>query len=521
MKHYFLIAKDVGDLTTILCSALEMQQLKTLAGLSAGCCNPLNWKARRQIRTRTDFRIDNDRLNVADPDVFKRDPVNLIRFFAEARAHERVPAPGRHPPAAPVAAPDRRQAARRSRSQPHLPRAADRRQRRRDVAAAHERGRRARPLRAGVRPRRRDDAVQHVSSLYGRRAPDPHRRHADRHRARRARCASCRCRPRSSRPSRTGARCSSPPSCTTSARAATEDHSIVGARIARKLVSALRPERGRDRDGRLAHRAASDDEQHRPEPRSVGSEDHPRLRRRRAEPGAPEAAAAADGRRHPRRRSRRVERLEGPAAAHALLRDRAARRRRPHAGAARPAHRRGAGGAAQRARATGRQPEVERFIGRHYPDYWLRTEHAAARSTTRASARAPRAKACTSPPTTTTDASRPSPSSPSFAPNHPRLLSLFAGACAAAGANIVGAHIMTTRDGYALDTFLLNREFEDDEDELRRGRRIGDTIEQPAARRRLAARICWPSAAPRRGASWPSRSSRRSSSTTRCRISSR
>jgi [protein-PII] uridylyltransferase len=35
---------------------------------------------------------------------------------------------------------------------------------------------------------------------------------------------------------------------------------------------------------------------------------------------------------------------------------------------------------------------------------------------------------------------------------------------------------MTTRDGYALDTFLLNREFKEDEDELRRGRRIGDMI---------------------------------------------
>ena len=62
------------------------------------------------------------------------------------------------------------------------------------------------------------------------------------------------------------------------------------------------------------------------------------------------------------------------------------------------------------------------------------------------------------------------------APNHPRLLALFAGACAAAGANIAGAHIMTTRDGYALDTFLLNRAFKDDEDELRRGKRIGDLI---------------------------------------------
>ena len=35
MKHYFLVAKDVGDLTTILCTALEMQQLKTHAGASA------------------------------------------------------------------------------------------------------------------------------------------------------------------------------------------------------------------------------------------------------------------------------------------------------------------------------------------------------------------------------------------------------------------------------------------------------------------------------------------------------
>ena len=63
-----------------------------------------------------------------------------------------------------------------------------------------------------------------------------------------------------------------------------------------------------------------------------------------------------------------------------------------------------------------------------------------------------------------------------MAPNHPRLLALFAGACAAAGANIAGAHIMTTRDGYALDTFLLNRAFKDDADELRRGKRIGELI---------------------------------------------
>ena len=58
------------------------------------------------------------------------------------------------------------------------------------------------------------------------------------------------------------------------------------------------------------------------------------------------------------------------------------------------------------------------------------------------------------------------------------LLALFAGACASAGANISGAHISTTRDGFALDTFLLAREFEQDEDEIRRARRIAETIEK-------------------------------------------
>ena len=31
MKHYFLVAKDVGDLTRILCSSLEVKQLKGIS----------------------------------------------------------------------------------------------------------------------------------------------------------------------------------------------------------------------------------------------------------------------------------------------------------------------------------------------------------------------------------------------------------------------------------------------------------------------------------------------------------
>ena len=114
MKHYFLVAKDVGDLTTILCSALEMQQLKASPGLDA-LSQSAELAQRRQIRATSDFRIDNGRLNVADADVFKRDPVNLIRFFAQAERDQRVLPSGRHPAAAPLAAPDRRQAARATR----------------------------------------------------------------------------------------------------------------------------------------------------------------------------------------------------------------------------------------------------------------------------------------------------------------------------------------------------------------------------------------------------------------------
>ena len=65
-----------------------------------------------------------------------------------------------------------------------------------------------------------------------------------------------------------------------------------------------------------------------------------------------------------------------------------------------------------------------------------------------------------------------------FAPDHPWLLSIIAGACALAGANIVDAQIYTTTDGLALDTIAVSREFERDEDEARRAARIGDAIEK-------------------------------------------
>jgi len=73
-----------------------------------------------------------------------------------------------------------------------------------------------------------------------------------------------------------------------------------------------------------------------------------------------------------------------------------------------------------------------------------------------------------------------------LSPDHPRLLSIIAGACAAAGANIADAQIFTTSDGRALDTILINREFPIDEDEMRRAATIGKMIEDVlSGRKRL------------------------------------
>ena len=86
MKHYFLIAKDVGDLTAILCAKLEDSQAKPMPVLS-------RMMARFRPRTRPtlsesdDFVVDYNRINVVDENVFKHDPVNLIRIFHLAQKY--------------------------------------------------------------------------------------------------------------------------------------------------------------------------------------------------------------------------------------------------------------------------------------------------------------------------------------------------------------------------------------------------------------------------------------------------
>jgi [protein-PII] uridylyltransferase len=79
MKHYFLVAKEVGDLTRIFCAALEEQQAKYVPGLNR-IFQSLTRRS-RAIKGTRDFIVDNQRINIANDMVFKSDPVNLMRLF--------------------------------------------------------------------------------------------------------------------------------------------------------------------------------------------------------------------------------------------------------------------------------------------------------------------------------------------------------------------------------------------------------------------------------------------------------
>ncbi len=86
MKHYFLTAKDVGDLTAILCARLESRQAKPEPVLNRLMAR-FRPRGRRAITETEDFVVDNNRINIADSEVFRRDPVNLIRIFRLAQVH--------------------------------------------------------------------------------------------------------------------------------------------------------------------------------------------------------------------------------------------------------------------------------------------------------------------------------------------------------------------------------------------------------------------------------------------------
>jgi [protein-PII] uridylyltransferase len=474
MKHYFLVAKDVGDLTTILCSALEMEQVKVSPGLTR-LLNPLGWRTRRHIRTTTDFRIDNGRLNVADPGVFKRDPVNLIRFFARAEQTDAF----FHPNAVRLL----RRSLRLIDDKLRNDKEANRIFLEMLTSTKNPEPTLRRMNEAGVLGRFIPDFGRVVSmmqfNMY-------HRFTVDEHLIRTVGVLS---------DIERGEAADSHPLSTRIintvqhrralyvaaflhdiAKGRDEDHSIVGARIARSLgprlgltpaeveTAAWLIEQHLNMSQVAFSRDIGDPKTIRDFANIVQSPERLKLLLvltvadiRAVGPGI------WNGWKGQLLRALYYEAEPLVAGGHTQL---GARER---AAAAQEAFR--------KAITDWPQEDIERFIERHYPDYWLRTdtrkavEHAKmVRAAELAGTKL--ASHCT------TDAFTAITELSLLAPNHPRLLALFAGACASAGANISGAHISTTRDGFALDTFLLAREFEQDEDETRRARRISETIEK-------------------------------------------
>lgn len=474
MKHYFLVAKDVGDLTTILCSALEMEQVKALPGLTR-LLNPLTWRARRRIRATSDFRIDNGRLNVADGDVFKRDSVNLIRFFAKAEQINTF----FHPNAIRLLRRSLRLIDDKLRRDPEANRIFL------DIlnSETNPEATLRRMNEAGVLGRFVPDFGKVVSmmqfNMY-------HHYTVDEHLIRTVGVLS---------DIEHGAAAEPHPLSTAIfktiqhrralyvaaflhdiAKGRDEDHSMLGARIARELCP------------RFGMTAAETDtvvwliEQHLTMSAIAFSRDisDPKIVR--------DFAAIVQS---PERLKLLLVltvadiRAVGPSAWNGwkgqLLRELYYETEPVVAGGHTQLSSRDRVAAAQAAfrAATADWPavDVERYIERHYPDYWLKTETGKAVEHARFIGTAERAGQ-TLASNISTDAFTAITELSLFAPNHPRLLALFAGACAATGGNISGAHVSTTRDGFAVDTFLLAREFDEDEDELRRARRIADTIEK-------------------------------------------
>ncbi|HRY07292.1 MAG TPA: [protein-PII] uridylyltransferase [Hyphomicrobiaceae bacterium] len=473
MKHYFLVAKDVGDLTTILCNALEIQQLKTAPGLNR-LLNPLSWRTRREVRQKTDFRIENDRINVRDKDVFKRDPINIIRFFAQAEHADTY----LHPDALRLI----RHALPSVNHSLQVDREANRIFIELLTGRVNPEATLRRMSEAGVLERfipafRRVVGMTQFN-MYHHYTVDEHLLRTvgrlteiERHHPREL-------------PLSTGIIKSLKNRRVLFVAAflhdigkgRNEDHSIVGGRIARDLCP------------RLGLTPAETDtvvwliEQHLTMSNIAQSRDitDPKTIR--------DFAAIVQS----------LERLKllllltvadiravGPGTWNGwkgqLLRTLYYETEAVLTGGYGKAGRAEKVAEAQAAMRAG-LPDldaafIDEHIARFYPDYWMRFETRQHIEHAHLVARAVKAgvKLATN---HTTDAFTAITELTIFAPNHPRLLSLFAGACAASGANIMGAHITTTRDGFALDTFLLQRELPNDEDEDRRAHRIGQTIEK-------------------------------------------
>jgi len=80
MKHYFLTAKEVGDLTRVICAVLEEQHKKRRA---------VTWLTALRLGKRQveGFKIEGSRLTVAGDADLKKNPIKLIQMFHVAQVN--------------------------------------------------------------------------------------------------------------------------------------------------------------------------------------------------------------------------------------------------------------------------------------------------------------------------------------------------------------------------------------------------------------------------------------------------
>ena len=78
MKDYFLVAKDVGDLTRILCAVLEEQHKKSRQRFRL----PSFEFMKREVEG---FILEGDWLTVENKGAFKKEPVKMLRLFHQAQ----------------------------------------------------------------------------------------------------------------------------------------------------------------------------------------------------------------------------------------------------------------------------------------------------------------------------------------------------------------------------------------------------------------------------------------------------
>jgi [protein-PII] uridylyltransferase len=476
MKHYFLTAKDVGYLTAILCARLEELEAKPAPVLSRVIARLRPARSPKKLTGTDDFVIDNNRINIARADVFRRDPVNMIRLFNLAQKHNLA----MHPEAMRIATHSLKLIDKDVREDEEANRLfIEILTSKNDAETVLRRMNEAGVLGAFVQAFGRIVAMMQFN-MYHHYTVDEHLLRCigvlnEIERGDNPEVALSSELIKSIRPEHRTVLCVTL-FLHDIAKGRPEDHSIAGARIARRLCP------------RLGLSAADTElvawliEVHLVMSTVAQSRD---LSDRKTIENFAAVVQSLERLKLLTILTTADIRAVGPGVWNGwkaqLLRTLYYETEPVLTGGFSEVNRaqRVAGAQAEFRAAIKDWPtdSLDRYIARHYPAYWLKVDlpHklAHARFVREIEAAGKRLATCVS-----FDATRGVTELSVFAPDHPWLLSIIAGACALAGANIVDAQIYTTTDGLALDTISVTREFERDEDEGRRAQRIGDAIEK-------------------------------------------